>query len=293
MAAKLIATLTLIISLLFRNFAVLPARHAEEIRLKAVLISDIHTDGNPIRDRNDLLREGFAAVGRTQPDADALVMSGDLTNCGDFREYVHLQEYLDVYCRIRVRIPEMGNHDSWNHSDDPDYGAAQRYFKSFCRWNGITADTVYYQKTVNGVLFLVMGVEDADFDDPYHSEAQLCWLETALNEAVAKGQPVFVICHKPMESLGDGAERVTRILTDAAANADAPVVFVSGHRHTIGSGTFSQPLEKLVCLNLPSFLDNDGALGFIAELTDDALTLTGYSFLREEPLEGFAYRVGF
>ena len=137
MFAKLFTTLTLIIALLFQNIAVLPARHSDDIRLKAVLIADIHTDGNPIRDRNDLLREGFAAVGRTQRDADTLVMAGDITNCGDIKEYVNLLEYLNVYCRVRDRIPAMGNHDSWNHNDDPDYAIAERYFKAFCRWNGV------------------------------------------------------------------------------------------------------------------------------------------------------------
>lgn len=293
MFAKLFTTLTLIITLLFQNFAIVPVRHSDDIVLKAVLLSDIHTDGDPTRDRNDLLREGFAAVGRTQRDADTLVMSGDLTNCGDFKEYVHLLTYLNVYCRIRDRIPEMGNHDSWNHSDDPDYAKAERYFKAFCRWNGVCTDKVYYKKTVNGIPFLVMGVEDADFDTPYHSDAQLDWLEAELNAAVAEGRPVFVVCHKPVERLGNSAARVRQILTDAAAVAAAPIVYVSGHWHAIGDNTFSQPLDKLICLNLPSFLDNEGAPGFVAELTDDALTLTGYSFLREEPLEGYEYHIAF
>lgn len=293
MLSKLFVTFTLILSLLFQNLAVLPVRHAEDVRLKAVLLADIHTDGNPIRDRNDLLRQGFAAVGRTQRDADTLVMSGDITNCGDFLEYVHLLEYLNVYCRIRDRVPEMGNHDSWNHNDDPDYETAERYFKAFCRWNGVYTDKVYYKKTVNGVPFLVMGVEDADLGTPYHSDAQMDWLETELNDAVAAGQPVFVVCHKPLASMGDSAARMEQILRTAAANAAAPIIYVSGHWHSLGGNTFAQPLEKLIYLNLPSFLDNDGAPGFIAELTDDALTLTGYSFLREEPLEGYTYRIDF
>ena len=293
MLAKLFTTLTLIVALLFQNFAVVPVRHSDDIILKAVLLADIHTDGNPIRDRNDLLREGFAAVGRTQRDADTLVMSGDITNCGDIKEYVNLLEYLNVYCRIRDRVPAMGNHDSWNHNDDPDYAKAERYFKAFCRWNGVFTDKVYYKKTVNGVPFLVMGVEDVDLGSPYHSDAQLDWLETELNAAVADGQPVFVVCHKPLASLGDSAARVEQILTTAAANAAAPIVYVSGHWHSLGGNTFSQPTEKLIYLNLPSFLDNEGAPGFIAELTENALTLTGYSFLREEPLEGFEYHIAF
>ena len=290
MIAKLFTTLALIVALLFQNIAVLPAKHAEDIRLKAVLISDIHADADPTRDRTDLLREIFAAIGRTQNDADTVVMSGDLTNCGDLLEYINLQNCLNLYCRIADRVPEMGNHDSWNHDDDPDYAKAEAYFKAFCGWNGIYTDKVYYEKRVNGIPFLVMGVEACDFDDPYHSDAQLDWLEEELNAAVAEGQPVFVVCHKDIGRLGDSAGRIERILTDAAGKAAAPIIFVSGHRHAIGGNTYHRPAERLVYLNLPSVeYTGDGGLGFIAELTDHQVTLTGMNFLLDEPQEGYEF----
>jgi len=293
MFAKLFTTFTLIISLLFQNFAVLPESHSEDVRLKAVLISDIHADADFFRDRVDGMREIFAAIGKTQNDADTLVMSGDLTNSGDLLEYINLLNCLNVYCRIPDRVPEIGNHDSWHHSDDPDYTVAQRYFKAFCCWNGVATDNkVYYKKQVRGVPFLVLGVEDCDFGDPYHSEEQLDWFEKELNCAVDQGEPVFVICHKPLARLGDSAGRMENILMEASSNASAPIIYVSGHWHEIGENTFNQPGDNLVYLNLPSVqYTEDGGLGFIAEVTESEVTLTGMNFLTDEPLDDHIYHI--
>lgn len=290
MFSKIITTFTLIFTLLFQGVGVHHTPHAEEVRLKAVLVADIHADADFLRDRSNTLRQVFAAVGKTQNDADTLVMAGDLTNSGDLREYINLFNFLNVYCRIRDRVPEFGNHDSWHHSDDPDFAKAEKYFKSFCRFNKIRTDTVYYKKTVCGVPFLVMGVEAGDFGDPYHSEAQFDWLDSELNAAVSAGEPVFVVCHKPLEDMGDGVARMERILLSASAGAKAPIVYVSGHQHEIGENTFAQPNARLVYLNLPSVqYTNGGGLGFVAELTETELTLTGMNFLTNEPLAGYAY----
>ena len=294
MIAKLFVTFTLIVSLLFQGFAVLPGKHGRDVRLKALLIADIHADADPTRDRTNLMRRIFSAIGKTQNDADTLVMAGDLTNSGDLREYVNLFNCLNVYARIWDRVPEWGNHDSWHHSDDPDFSKAIRYFKAFCSWNRVKTDNVYYEKRVNGVPFLVLGVEASDFDDPYHSDKQLDWFREALNAAVAEEQPVFVVCHKPVEILGDSAARVEQVLSQAAENAEAPIIYVSGHDHAIGGNTFSQPHDRLVYLNLPSVLyTNDGGLGFVAEVTDHEVTLTGMNFLINEQLEGYEYHVTF
>ena len=292
MIAKLFTTLVLIFTLLLQNICVVPVCHKKELRLKAVLISDIHADADGTRDRTNMMREIFAAIGRTQNDADAVVMSGDLTNSGDLREYMNLQNCLNAYCRIPDRVPEMGNHDSWHHSDEPDYQKAERYFKAFCLWNGICTDTVYYQKCVKGIPFIVLGVEDCDFGEPYHSEAQLDWFEETLFSAVAEGKPVFVVCHKEPDGLGDSAGRVAGILTAAADEAAAPIIYVSGHHHQIGDNTFAQPADMLVYLNLPSVeYTGDGGLGFVAEIYDDEVILTGMDFLTDEPLEEFTYAI--
>ena len=294
MPARLLTSLVLIITLLFQNAASATPKHADDVALKAVIVSDIHTDGDFTRDRNNLLRQVFSAIGNSHRDADTLVMSGDLTNSGDAVEYINLQNFLDFYCRIRDRMPEIGNHDSWNHSDSPDYTKARRYFINFCSRNGIKTDKVYYTKEVNGIPFIVLGVEDCDFADPYHSEEQLEWFEDELKKAVKENKPVFVICHKPVESLGDSSQRIEHILKECAATSYAPVIFVSGHWHEIGENTFSMPDKKLVYLNLPSLQYTDGGgLGFIAEVKENEVILTGMNFLENKPIEDYIYHIEF
>ena len=290
MVTKILTTFSLIISLLLQNFFLLPAKPEEHVQMKAVLISDIHADADFTRDRTDLMREIFAAIGSTQNDADTLVMAGDLTNSGDLLEYTNLQNCLNAYCRISNRVPAFGNHDSWHHSDDPDFEKAESYFKDFCSWNGINTDKVYYTKCVNGIPFIVMGVEAGDFGDPYHSEEQLDWLEDELTKYVSLGQPVFVICHKQIKNLGKSAARINRILRLASMGAAAPIVFVSGHNHAIGDNTYAKFGRRLVYLNLPSVeYTEDGGLGFVAEVYEHNVVLRGMNFLLNEPLPDYEY----
>ena len=294
MFARLLTTMVLVLSLAFQNLAVMPVKKADDVQLKAVLISDIHADADPTRDRCNDLRRILLSIGKYQNDADTLVMSGDLTNSGDFREYCNLNTFLNLYSHISDRVPELGNHDSWHHSDDPDFATAEKYFKTFCMWNGVFTDRVYYAKQVNGFQFLVTGVEDCDFKNPYHSAEQLDWLEKELQAAVGRGQPVFVICHKPLEYLGDAAERMAQILTSAAGQARAPIVYVSGHCHEIGENTYTSPCGNLILLNLPSVLyTEDGGLGFLAEIRAHEVTLTGMSFLTNERLDGYEYHLAY
>jgi 3',5'-cyclic AMP phosphodiesterase CpdA len=294
MFARLFTTVVLVVSLLSQSLAVTPLQKADDVQLKAVLISDIHADADFTRDRCNDLRRIMLSIGSDHNDADTLVMAGDLTNSGDLREYINLNTFLHVYSHIGDRVPELGNHDSWHHSDDPDFATAERYFKAFCAWNGVMTDKVYYTKQVNGFTFIVTGVEDCDFKNPYHSDAQLDWLEQQLHDAVGQGRPVFVICHKPVECLGDAAERMERILTDAAASADAPIVYISGHNHEIGDNTYASPCDDLIYLNLPSVQYTDGGgLGFIAQVREHELALTGMNFLSNEPLDDYEYEIAY
>ena len=291
MFAKIFTSIALIFSLIFQNMAFRAIPRKKDIIMKAVLVADIHADADFARDRTNLMREIFSAIGRTQNEADVLVMAGDLTNSGDLREYINLYNCLNVYSRISRRLPEFGNHDSWHHSDDPDFKKAERYFKAFCRWNGVFTKKLYYAKTVKNVPFIMLGVEAGDFDDPYHSDEQIEWFRAQLNAACETKKPVFVICHKPISHLGDSAAEIERILLDAAEKASAPIIMVSGHRHALDEYTFAQPKERLIYLNLPSMeYTDDGGLGFVAEVYEHELILTGMNFFTDTPLEGHTYK---
>lgn len=291
--SKLLTTVVLILSLLLQTARVLPL--PDDSRFKAILISDVHAVANPIHERDDSLRRSFAALGKYQSDADALVMAGDVTNSGDLFEYIHLNSFINAYCRVPARIPEMGNHDSWHHTDshDPfDFRRAQANYRTFCAWNGIFTDTVYYEKTVQGYAFISVSVEDCDTGDPYISDEQLRWADGALEKACATGRPVFFICHKPIGSMGARSERLHGILLKHSETGKSPILFISGHYHRLGADTYSVENPRLMHLNLPSFLyTGEGGLGFTAEIAGEKLVLTGMDFRANEALDGYRYEI--
>ena len=84
--------------------------------------------------------------------------------------------------------------------------------------------------------------------------------------------------------MGDSAGALRQILSRAAAEADAPVVVVSGHHHEIGENTFRIDADGVVHLNLPSALYTD-------DVTDGEIVFTGMNFLTGETLADYAWRV--
>ncbi|MBQ6118707.1 MAG: metallophosphoesterase, partial [Clostridia bacterium] len=95
----------------------LPQKKPEPCDFRAVFAADLHTDADPYRDRTDVLRRAFAGL-RREGALDALVLCGDITNCGDEKEYALLRRLKKAYLGETRLLPQMGNHDSWHHSDD-------------------------------------------------------------------------------------------------------------------------------------------------------------------------------
>ena len=241
----------------------LPPRATDACELRAIFAADLHTDADPCRDRTDVLRRAFAGIRRDGP-CHVLALCGDLTNCGDEKEYALLRRLKNVYLNeIRV-LPQMGNHDSWHHSDDPNYPLAERLFVQFCRECGPVTDKTYYYATVRGFPFIVTGTEALCHNKPTVSPAQLDWLDKALGKAVRTGRPVFVLSHQPPQGrngvtpelheagMGDCSAAVDEILLKHAAAAVAPILFFSGHIHWLTKDCVEQPHEHLYYVNLPS-----------------------------------------
>ena len=88
------------------------AENPDEVLMNAVLIADIHADGDPVRDRNDNLRRLLADINASEEKLDAIAIAGDITNCGNKKEYNNLNVMLAMYNKSENLIPAMGNHDS-------------------------------------------------------------------------------------------------------------------------------------------------------------------------------------
>jgi 3',5'-cyclic AMP phosphodiesterase CpdA len=79
---------------------------------KIVHISDIHAGFTEFRE--DILLKAINKINKLDPDA--VVISGDITENGYYREFVKVKEYIDLIDSPKIVIP--GNHDARNIGDE-------------------------------------------------------------------------------------------------------------------------------------------------------------------------------
>ena len=287
----------------------LPRKTAEDGDLRAVIAADLHTDADPYRDRTDVLRRAFAGIRRDGP-TDLLALCGDITNCGDEKEYALLRRLQKAYLgEIRV-LPQIGNHDSWHHSDDPNYPLAARLFQRFCRDCGLLTDKNYYYATVKGFPFIVTGTQALCHNKPTLYRDQLVWLDAVLAKGVRTGKPVFVLSHQPPQGrngvtpelheagMGDCSEEVDALLQKYAATAQAPILFFSGHIHWLTPECIEKAGDNLYFINLPS-LEYGGkgdpgcppGAAALVTVSGSTVTVTMRDFIQGKTIPGYEIRL--
>ncbi|MBO7718770.1 MAG: metallophosphoesterase [Methanosphaera sp.] len=79
---------------------------------KIVHMSDLHMGFTEFRE--DILLKAINQINMLQPDA--VVISGDITDHGYYREFVKVKEYIDLIDSPTIVIP--GNHDARNIGDE-------------------------------------------------------------------------------------------------------------------------------------------------------------------------------
>lgn len=77
-----------------------------------VHMSDLHTGFTQFRE--DILLDTINKINKLNPDA--VVITGDITDNGYYREYIKAREYLDLLAPPTIVIP--GNHDARNIGDE-------------------------------------------------------------------------------------------------------------------------------------------------------------------------------
>ena len=287
----------------------LPRQLPEDCDFRAVIAADPHTDADPFRDRTDVLRRAFAGL-RRDGNTDVLALCGDITNCGDEKEYALLRRLKKAYLGEMRVLPQIGNHDSWHHSDDPNYPLAERLFQRFCRDCGLVTEKNYYYATVKGYPFIVTGTEALCHNKPTISEAQLEWLDKILRKAVATGKPTFVLSHQPPEGrngvtpeyheagMGECSPAVDALLLKHAAAAKAPILFFSGHIHWLRPECVERAHDNLYYINLPS-LEYGGkgepgcpaGTAALVTVNGNAVTVTLRDFINGKDVPGYEIRV--
>ena len=269
----------------------------------AVLTADLHTDADPYRDRTDILRRAFAGVTKKFGRVNAFVMAGDMTNCGDEKEYRLLQKLTRRYLRAALIVPAFGNHDAWHHSDHPNYEIAWRLFRDCCADFGHKVTENYYACADGYCNFIVLGTERTMHNCTFLSDKQLQWLEAELRRCVKERKTILVINHQCLRNRNGGddgweeegqaaaSDRIDALLTEYAGKAKSRVIFVSGHKHALNGNCVERAGENLIHLNLPSFEYGNGkteehrGAAAVLEITGRKnANLSFYDFIRQEKI---------
>lgn len=234
------------------------ADHAEEApeKDKPVLtfpvISDIH-----VQSWHTESHEKFTAalqdLNGINPQADALVINGDLTN-GLPADYAKLRELMQAAPHPKKVFSTMGNHEYykawfdtggyWNPDSFPNGETEQASIDRFLAFSG-EKKNVYYDREVNGYRFIFLGSEQYRQSDPNNLEdawlspKQLDFLKDSLQKGSERGKPIFVFLHQPLPYTVSGTsfcctnnravvqhEELKSILSQYPQ-----VIFFSGHTH--------------------------------------------------------------
>ncbi len=201
------------------------------------------------------------------PDAEAVLLLGDLTHHGRPAQYARLEELLQT-CRLPIHMT-LGNHD------DPEAFAA--------RFPGqMNAGFAQHALEFGASLVLLLDTADRDGAAPRHGgwlcQTRLDWLQRAL--AAAPGRPHLIACHHPPFKTGfPGMDAIAlangQALYARLDAAGAQAHLLCGHVHRTISGRadgYGFSALKSPCHQMPMALndrstalsvDEPGAYGIV------------------------------
>ncbi|CAM3901236.1 metallophosphoesterase family protein [Lederbergia lenta] len=159
------------------------------------VISDIQLTVNN-KKSHEKLKFALQDIHAINPNPDAIIINGDLISDGRSESYLKLKEILESNAYAKRTFFTIGNHEYF--LNDGNQPSIER-FLSFAN-----LDQVYYKQVLEDYAFIFLGTESwgpigaPTKDSAVLSEAQLAWLESALEEHRGSEKPVFVFLHQPI-----------------------------------------------------------------------------------------------
>lgn len=242
-------------------------------------------------------------VSNATENIDALIHVGDIAENGKGAEYKLLTDDFSVIDNVDNFLFASGNHDIRMRI----YPITVKTFTSFV--NGIdknhTIDKLWYSRDINGYKFIVLGATKTMFEESYLSDEELNWLDGELADGTKDGNPVFVICHQPIQythglpetwgsplpragSVGAQSAQLTAIMAKYKN-----VFYLTGHLHTgFGEYTFEE-LDGIHLINTPSIGMNNGnglsnpGSGFMIEVYENEVLFRARDFAQGKYLPDY------
>ena len=294
-------------------------------KTKLAFISDIHyysprlgTEGRAyeIRSGSDqkCLAESGAVVDAAfdallKSDADAVVISGDITNNGEICSHEEMRAKIDAFRKEKPLYLITSTHD-WCTNGNPRRFVGNETFHDVPAFDAAALDAFYddigkenvvsayenghgfhsrcYQVSESLRLLAVNDDADGPGGKSGYSEAHLTWMEEQIRAAKAAGCDVIATEHHLLlhnvaplinkgQSIGDNFEVAARL-----ADAGLRLMFV-GHSHFQRTTEFVSPAgNRITQVNVGSLCGYPAPINYVT-------VENGKAHLRVEFLQGFTY----
>ena len=294
---------SLLVSIIFAVSGVISPALSQQVRpkdedalqLSFATLSDSHlTDAGVAR--QTMLSQGFRDL---DGKVDAIVVVGDMTNHGERTQYQKFYDCVNKSIKASKFIPVAGNHDTRTENlreEDPTY----EFIRAYNEYSGKNLTKPYFTEEVKGYTFIVLFTENL-------SDEQISWFDSEMEKAAKKDNPIFVMCHWPINGvcgqmeidpgmgMGEQSDKVQAIL-EKYKN----VFYFCGHVHAGLRGEVSNKLfgnqsvetiKGVHYINLPSYMylntegwasNNGGNLlsgcGYIAEVYKNEVVLRARNY---------------
>lgn len=196
---------------------------------QAWVVSDIQ--GHPAD-----LEQGIGQLAELAPDANGLLMVGDIVSSGTDAEWTEIFDVMDATAGLRPEqtIAAIGNHERYAAGG---FEANRARFLEFAQREGVY-DEYVLEGTGGEVPVIVLGQEFASPTDVAMSDAQVAFLEERLAHWTELDRQVVVLTHFPLGETTSGTwapnysehHQMNDRLTSILGNHPNAVV-LSGHTH--------------------------------------------------------------
>lgn len=198
----------------YKNFKPLD----RNIDLRFLVISDIHIAKDKIVEKNRI-KYILKTMYRLDPNINAIVIVGDLTDSGEEDQYREVAEILKKYKKEEtLLVTSMGNHE----------GNTKERFVSIIEKNPRD------DKVINGYHFITLSPRWSDEtygDNRYYLDEQ--WLKERLDNAINEDnkRPIFVFMHHGIKNTVYGTEQWNTEDLGSLFIKYENVIHFSGHSH--------------------------------------------------------------